>query len=71
KPSPPTSAEHHAMPDFLRTVTDFLPLTYLNDALRRVTNDGVGVSAIGGDLLGMAVWAVIAFGLAVFLFRWE
>ena len=60
-----------AMPDFLRTVTDFLPLTYLNDALRRITNDGVGVTAIGGDLLGLAVWAVIAFLVAVRLFRWE
>jgi ABC-2 type transport system permease protein len=60
-----------AMPDFLRTVTDFLPLTYLNHALRSVINDGVGVGAIAGDLLGMAVWAVIAFLLAVRLFKWE
>ena len=60
-----------AMPEFLRTVTDFLPLTYLNHALRSVINDGVGVGAISGDLLGMAVWAVIAFLLAVRLFKWE
>jgi len=60
-----------AMPDFLRTVTDYLPLTYLNHALRSVVNDGAGIGAIGGDLLGMAVWAAIAFLLAVRLFRWE
>lgn len=60
-----------AMPDLLRTVTDFLPLTYLNDALRRITNDGVGVAEISGDLLGLVVWAAIAFALAVLLFRWE
>jgi ABC-2 type transport system permease protein len=60
-----------AMPDFLKTITDYLPLTYLNHALRSVTNDGVGVGAISGDLLGMAIWAVIAFVLAVRLFRWE
>ena len=60
-----------AMPDFLRTITDYLPLTYLNHALRSVTNDGVGVGAIGGDLLGMAVWAVLAFLMAVRLFKWE
>jgi ABC-2 type transport system permease protein len=60
-----------AMPDFLRTITDYLPLTYLNHALRSVTNDGVGVAAIGGDLLGMTVWALIAFLIAVRLFRWE
>jgi ABC-2 type transport system permease protein len=60
-----------AMPEFLRTVTDYLPLTYLNHALRSVINDGVGVGAISGDLLGMAAWAVIAFLLAVRLFKWE
>jgi ABC-2 type transport system permease protein len=60
-----------AMPAFLRTITDYLPLTYLNHALRSVVNDGAGVGAIAGDLLGMAVWAVIAFLLAVRLFRWE
>jgi len=60
-----------AMPAFLRTVTDYLPLTYLNHALRSVINDGVGVGAISGDLLGMAVWAAIAFLVAVRLFKWE
>jgi len=60
-----------AMPAFLRTITDYLPLTYLNHALRSVVNDGAGLGAIGGDLLGMAIWAVIAFVLAVRLFRWE
>ena len=60
-----------AMPDFLRTITDYLPLTYLNHALRTVVNDGAGVTDIGGDLLGMAVWAVIAFVIAVRLFKWE
>ena len=60
-----------AMPDLLRTITDYLPLTYINDALRRITNDGVGIAQIGGDLLGMGAWAAIAFAIAVLLFRWE
>jgi ABC-2 type transport system permease protein len=60
-----------AMPDLLRRITEFLPLTYLSDALRRIANDGAGVTDIGGDLLGLAVWAVIAFVVAVRLFSWE
>jgi ABC-2 type transport system permease protein len=60
-----------AMPEFLERVTQFLPLTYLSDALRRIANDGAGLTDIGGDLLGMAVWAVIAFVVAVRLFKWE
>jgi ABC-2 type transport system permease protein len=60
-----------AMPDLLQRITEFLPLTYLSEALRRIANDGAGVVDIGGDLLGLAVWAVIAFIIAVRLFSWE
>ncbi|HEX2141422.1 MAG TPA: ABC transporter permease [Candidatus Limnocylindria bacterium] len=60
-----------AMPSFLQGVTDFMPLTYLNQALRSIANEGAGVVEIGGDLLGMAVWAVISFVIAVRLFSWE
>ncbi len=60
-----------AMPDVLASITSYLPLTYLNDALRRIANDGAGLGDLSGDLLGMAIWAVIAFVVAVRLFRWE
>jgi ABC-2 type transport system permease protein len=60
-----------AMPDLLQRITDFLPLTYLSDALRKIANDGAGIGDIGTDLLGLAVWAVISFVVAVSLFSWE
>lgn len=60
-----------AMPDLLQRITEFLPLTYLSEALRRIANDGAGVADISGDLLGLAAWAVIAFVVAVRLFSWE
>ena len=60
-----------AMPDVLQRITDFLPLTYLADALRKITNDGAGVADISQDLLGLMVWAVIAFLIALRLFKWE
>jgi len=60
-----------AMPEFLQGVTTYLPLTYLNDAMRDVVNNGAGLFEIGGDLLGMAVWAVIMMVVATRLFRWE
>jgi ABC-2 type transport system permease protein len=60
-----------AMPAFLQGVTQYMPLTYLNHALRTIANEGAGVAQIAGDLLGMGVWAAIAFVAAVRLFRWE
>src|ERR687896_365928 len=60
-----------AMPDFLAGITAFMPLTYVNDALRAVVNEGANLLALGPELLGMAVWVVITFVLAVLMFRWE
>ena len=60
-----------AMPEFLRSITQFMPLTYVNEALRGVVNDGAGLADLGPQLLGMAVWAVITFVIAVRLFKWE
>ena len=60
-----------AMPEFLRSVTGFMPLTYVNEALRGVMNDGAGLTDLGPQLLGMGIWAVITFLLAVRLFKWE
>ena len=60
-----------AMPDFLAAVTQFMPLTYVNEALRAVVNEGAGLVSLGPQLLGMGVWAVITFVLAVRMFRWE
>jgi ABC-2 type transport system permease protein len=60
-----------AMPDFLANITQFMPLTYVNEALRAVVNEGAGLFDLGSQLLGMGAWAAICFGLAVWLFRWE
>jgi ABC-2 type transport system permease protein len=60
-----------AMPEFLRGITQYMPLTYVNEALRGVMNDGAGMLDLGPQLLGMGIWAVITFVVAVRLFKWE
>ena len=61
-----------AMPDFLAAITQFMPLTYVNEALRAMVNEGAELlTSLAGQLLGMGVWMVITFVLAVRLFRWE
>jgi ABC-2 type transport system permease protein len=60
-----------AMPQVLQRVTDYLPLTYLADALRSVAIDGAALWSQGLNLAGLAVWLAISFGIAVKLFRWE
>jgi ABC-2 type transport system permease protein len=60
-----------AMPDFLAAITQFMPLTYVNEALRAIVNEGAGLLSLGPQLLGMGVWVIITFVLAVVMFRWE
>lgn len=58
-------------PDWLKTTTDFLPLTFLVDAFRRIANEGAHLMQLGGDVLGLVVWGLLMFFVAVKVFRWE
>ena len=60
-----------AMPGALESVTDFLPLTYLIDALRNVSIDGDVLWSQGWNILGLTVWMAISFLVAVRLFKWK
>lgn len=60
-----------SFPQWLQTVSDFFPLTFFSEAIRDVMVKGYTLFQISGDLLGMLVWIVIMFILAVWLFRWE
>jgi ABC-2 type transport system permease protein len=60
-----------AMPAVLQRVTDYLPLTYLAEALRNVAIDGASLWSQWLNLVGLAVWLTFCFVAAVRLFRWE
>jgi ABC-2 type transport system permease protein len=57
-------------PRFLDPLIRALPLTYLNDALRQVMNNGAGVSGIQADLLVLVAWLLVGALLSVRAFRW-
>lgn len=60
-----------AVPVFLRPIADYLPLTFLNDALRSVSTQGASIDRIAPQLLGLAVWTLVSFVLAFRFFRLE
>lgn len=61
------------LPDWLAPITQYLPLTFLIDALRMVQVDGAALwsADVGWEILGLAVWAVGLFIVARLLFRWD
>jgi len=58
-------------PEFLQPLVRVLPLTAVNDALRRVMLDGASVGALGPDLMVIGLWAAASFTSALWLFRWR
>jgi ABC-2 type transport system permease protein len=59
------------MPDWLQSITQYSPLTYVADALRSISIDGASLWAVRTDLIGIFVWLAVAAVLATRLFRWE
>ena len=60
-----------ASPEVIRPITNVLPLTFLNDALREISVQGASIWDVRMQLLGLVVWTVIGFALAVRFFRFD
>lgn len=58
-------------PTWLQPISKVLPLTYLNDAMRKVAFEGVGIAAIQKELIVLAIWGVVAYFVAIKFFKWE
>lgn len=58
-------------PDVVQPFVQALPLTAAVDALRLNMLQGGGWAAVGTELIILAAWLVVAFALAMRLFRWR
>jgi len=60
-----------AFPVWLQHIAKVLPLTYLNDAMRKVAFEGAGLQDLGKELLILTVWGIVIYFAAAKTFRWE
>jgi len=60
-----------AFPVWLQSVSKILPLTYLNNAMRKVAFEGASLMDVTHELLILGIWFVIVYVAAVKAFRWE
>ena len=58
-------------PDVMQPVIQALPLTAVNNALRAVMLDGASLAATLPEIGIAAAWGLAAFGVALYLFRWN
>ncbi len=58
-------------PEPMQPFIHALPLTQLNDALRAVIIDGASLTHVAASVAAMGAWALLTFGLALKIFRWQ
>lgn len=59
------------MPQFMQTISKFIPLTPIVESFRMILTEGKTVFDLGPQLLVILVWTVLAYIIAGKVFRWE
>ncbi len=59
------------MPDWLRDITAYLPLTPIIEGMERIVVEGVAITSLGFQLAVIAGWLVVVTLLSIKTFRWE
>jgi ABC-2 type transport system permease protein len=59
------------MPEWLQTVSNFLPLTPVIDGIRLIATEGKGLLELGPQLALIFGWMIIIYVIAFRVFRWE
>ncbi len=60
-----------SLPQLIQPLARVLPLSFVANALREISNNGLSLLEIVPQLTGIAVWFVIGFLLATRLFVWK
>ena len=63
--------QKEAAPELIRPIANVLPLTFLNDALREISVQGGSLWDVRSQILGLLVWTIVGFALAVRFFRFD
>jgi ABC-2 type transport system permease protein len=59
------------LPQSLQSIINYLPLTALNDAMRKVSFEGMHVLGVGKEITILVVWCLLAYSLLIRIFKWE
>lgn len=60
-----------AFPGWLQSISRVLPLTHLNEAMRKVAFEGASLGDVSHQLLILGIWFVGIYVVAVKTFKWE
>jgi len=60
-----------AFPAWLQPISKALPLTYLNDAMRKIAFEGAGLWEVKFQIFILLIWGIVVYSVAVKVFKWE
>lgn len=60
-----------AFPSWLQPLCRILPLTYFNDAMRKISFEGAGLLDCWPQIGVLIIWGIIVYLAAIKIFRWE
>jgi ABC-2 type transport system permease protein len=58
-------------PQWLQPICKVLPLTHLNDAMRKVAFEGAHLVDCGKQIGVLVLWGIFAYAFAIKVFKWE
>lgn len=58
-------------PGWMQTLCKLLPLTHFNIAMREIAFEGASLADVSGNILALLAWIVIAYAIAIKVFKWE
>ncbi len=61
----------YLMPEWLQSITTYMPLTPIIDGARLIATEGKNLIDLGPQLAVLAFWLVIVYAIALRVFRWE
>lgn len=59
------------MPEWLQSITSYLPLTPIIDGMRLIMTEGKTLLDLTSELGIIAIWIVVVYAVAIKVFRWE
>ncbi|MBN1374088.1 ABC transporter permease [Candidatus Dojkabacteria bacterium] len=66
-----TFFEMEFFPTWLQSIGKALPLTYFNDAMRKIAFEGLSLVDVWPELLALSVWGIGIYFVAIRVFKWE
>ena len=60
-----------AFPKWLQPISRALPLTYFNDAMRKISFEGAHLNDCWQQIAILVGWGILAYGIAIKVFKWE